>query len=122
MAYQNRQPPEGIKYVSKGWQKDFLLLVVGFFAGLALLIWLVMLAVGWSVRWIPFSWEQALSRSLQQTVEPDQRLRYLQTLADSLARAGHLNEPMSITVHYQESDTVNAYASLGGHHKGCWMR
>ncbi|WP_027328329.1 M48 family metallopeptidase [Marinimicrobium agarilyticum] len=115
MGYQNRQPPEGINYVSNGWQKDFVLLVVGFFAGLALLIWLAMLALGWSARWIPFSWEQALSRPLQQTVEPDQRLRYLQGLADDLARAGNLKKPMTITVHHQDSDVVNAYASLGGH-------
>lgn len=115
MGYQNRQPPEGINYVKTGWQRDFILLVAGFFAGLALLVWLVMLALGWSARWIPFSWEQALSRPLQQTVEPDPRLTYLQALADDLAHAGGLDEPMTITVHHQDSDTVNAYASLGGH-------
>ncbi|WP_347331603.1 M48 family metallopeptidase [Marinimicrobium locisalis] len=115
MGYRNPQPPEGINYVKKGWQRDFVLLVGGFFAGLALLLWLMMLALGWSARWIPFSWEQALSSSLQQPSDPDQRLTYLQTLANDLARAGGLDESMRITVHYQKSEAVNAYASLGGH-------
>lgn len=115
MGYQNRQPPEGINNVETGWQRDFILLVVGFFAGLALLTWLLMLLLGWSARWIPFSWEQALSRSLQEDLESDPRRDYLQALADDLARAGGLHDSLSITVHYQNSDTVNAFATLGGH-------
>lgn len=115
MAYQNRQPPEGINNVESGWQKDFILLVVGFFAGLALLTWLLVWLLGWSARWVPFSWEQALSRPLLQELETNPRRDYLQTLAEDLARAGGLNDHLAITVHYSDSETVNAYATLGGH-------
>ncbi len=115
MAYQNRQPPEGINYEPSGWQRDFILLVLGFIAGLALITWLVILALGWSARWIPFSWEQSLSASLNEQREQTARTEYLQTLADNLARAGGLNPELSLVVHHQEQDTVNAFATLGGH-------
>ncbi|UZJ44087.1 M48 family metallopeptidase [Marinimicrobium sp. C6131] len=115
MGYQNRQPPEGINYEPQGWQRDFILLVLGFAAGLALLTWLVILVLGWSARWIPFSWEQSLSASLNEQREPTERTGYLQTLADDLARAGGLNPELSLVVHHQAQDTVNAFATLGGH-------
>ncbi len=41
--------------------------------------------------------------------------RYLQSLADRLAEAQQLPEEMTITVHYIADDTVNAFATLGGH-------
>ncbi len=115
MAYQNRQAPEGINNVETGWQRDFILLVVGFFVGLALLLWLTITLLGWSARYVPFSWEQSLSSSLHDERELNPRTRYLQTLANDLARAGGLGEGLSVTVHYQPDSTVNAFATLGGH-------
>lgn len=115
MAYQNRQPPEGINNVKSGWQRDFVLLVIGFFAGLALLLWLTISLLGWSARYVPFSWEQSLSASLKEGREQNPRIQYLQTLANDLAQAGGLDEALSVTVHYQSDTTVNAFATLGGH-------
>ncbi|MDQ2078374.1 M48 family metallopeptidase [Marinimicrobium sp. ABcell2] len=115
MGYTNRQPPEGINNVETGWQRDFVILVVGFFAVMALLIWLLVQVLGWSARWVPFSWEQALTRSLEETLEPNEQQVYLQTFADQLAEAGGLDESLSIVVHYEDRKTVNAFATLGGH-------
>src|SRR5690606_11823891 len=42
VRYENRQPPEGINVVEHGWVRDFVLLIVGFFAGLFLLCWLLL--------------------------------------------------------------------------------
>jgi beta-barrel assembly-enhancing protease len=115
MGYTNRQPPEGINNVETGWQRDFIILVVGFFTSLALLTWLLILALGWSARWVPFSWEQALTRSLEESLKPDERQLYLQTLANRLAEAGGLDDRLDIVVHYDNRNTVNAFATLGGH-------
>lgn len=114
MPYQNRQPPEGINYEPKGWQRDFILLVAGFAASAVLLIWLIVLVLGWTARWIPFSWEQSLSASLQAQRDATPRAQYLQTLANQLATAGGMNEGLSIVVHHQQQETVNAFATLGG--------
>ena len=40
---------------------------------------------------------------------------YLQNLANKLALAQQLPEGMNITVHYIADDTINAFATLGGH-------
>lgn len=114
MTYENRQPPEGINYVERGWVRDFILLVIAFFAGLALLCWLLLQIIAWSSRWIPFSWEQNLTQAWLTSAAPDKRLIYLQTLTESLALAGGLSPDMELTVHYVDDDTVNALATLGG--------
>lgn len=52
----------------------------------------------------------------EQLVSADAEItRYLQSLADRLARAQGLPDDMNITVHYIDDDTVNAFATLGGH-------
>ena len=40
--------------------------------------------------------------------------RYLQSLADALTQAMQMTEAMGVRVHYVDSDTVNAFATLGG--------
>ncbi|MGB3610274.1 MAG: M48 family metallopeptidase [Cellvibrio sp.] len=115
MRYENRQPPEGINVVEHGWVRDFVLLIVGFFAGLFLLCWLLLQLVAWTARWTPFSWEQTLTQSWPLQEQPGEHQEYLQQLTTQLAQAGGLSSELSLQVHYSSDDTVNALATLGGH-------
>ena len=115
MQYENRQPPEGINVVAQGWQRDFALLVMGFFAGLALLCWLLLQTVAWAAKWTPFAWERSLAGSWFTSADPeDQRAAYLQRLADTLAQAGGLAPDLAIQVHQSPHEIPNAFATLGG--------
>lgn len=71
---------------------------------------------------IPFSAEKKLAAAFEKQmvaegpqIEDSDLSRYLQSLAERLAEAQQLPEDMSITVHYINDDTVNAFATLGGH-------
>lgn len=114
MRYENRQPPEGINVVEHGWVRDFVLLVVGFFAGLFLLCWLLLQLVAWTARWTPFSWEQALTQSWLLEESPSEHQQYLQHLATQLAQAGGLSPELSLQIHYSQTEAINALATLGG--------
>lgn len=113
MQYENRQPPEGINVETHGWVGDFVLLVAGSLLGLVVVSWLLLQAVGWSARWVPFSWEQALTRSWS-APQPDEKVDYLQSLASNLAQAGELDESLSLIVRHSDDPSVNAFATLGG--------
>lgn len=114
MLYENRQPPEGINAVSHGWKRDFVLLVVGFFAALALACWLLLSLVAWAAKWMPFHWEQSLAAPWFAKDQADERTAYLQDLAESLAMAGGLSPDLAIQLHYSSQPTANAFATLGG--------
>lgn len=68
---------------------------------------------------IPFSWEQALASEQPASQFGDAGdaavTRRLQELADQLTEARPLPEGMSVTLHYIDTDLVNAFAGLGGH-------
>jgi predicted Zn-dependent protease len=67
--------------------------------------------------WIPFSYEEEMAASYVDEFdnESSPRQEYLQELANGLAENIHLPPDMKITVHYVDSDVVNAFATLGGH-------
>ncbi len=113
MQYENRQPPEGINVETRGWVGDFVLLVAGSLLGLVTATWLLLQAVGWSAKWVPFSWEKAITRSWS-APPPSEKVDYLQTLARNLAQAGQLNENLSVIVRHSNDNAVNAFATLGG--------
>ena len=77
---------------------------------------------------LPFAWERALTQRMPQAgIETDSTesltQRYLTSLAARVAAASDLPADMAITVHYVEGDTVNAFATLGGHivvFEGLW--
>ena len=71
---------------------------------------------------IPFSAEQKIANlfSGQIKTQPEAPAniavtRYLQSMAKRLAVAQSLPDEMKITVHYINDETVNAFATLGGH-------
>ena len=121
MEYSNPQIPEGINTSKTHPLKDFAILTGSALALIGAVLFSLALLVDWLAPKIPFSLEQRLVGMYTQTLEPaenteEHRLQgYLQNLAGHLAGAAELPENMSITVHYLDDDTVNAFATLGGH-------
>ncbi|MCZ6894904.1 MAG: M48 family metallopeptidase, partial [Gammaproteobacteria bacterium] len=80
----------------------------------------VVMALGFSAdflaRRIPFSYEQALVSSYPGSVPETHPVdAVLQPLAGRIVEAMDLPDDMTITVHYQDSEIVNAAATFGGH-------
>ncbi len=118
MEYHNPKLPEGINTSKTHPLRDFLLLLIG----VSLLLIVAVLVLSWSLRLlgplIPFSWEQSLSNKFASQFESGefpQRQAWLQQLADKLVEHEDLPQGMSITMHYSDSETINALATLGGH-------
>jgi len=67
-------------------------------------------------QYIPFNAERQLVSIHQVSQQEETPInRYLQQVADKVAASQSLPDGMTITVHYVDEDTVNAFATLGGH-------
>lgn len=128
MDYQNRLPPEGINTPGRHPFKEFLRL--SFFAIVALVcIGLLLNYAGGRLGGIvPFKVELWVAEKIDRAIVEsgqdspfaadtiDTPLEdYLYNLAQRVQDALGIEEPMSITLHYSEDNTVNAYATIGGH-------
>ncbi|NNC99939.1 MAG: M48 family metallopeptidase [Gammaproteobacteria bacterium] len=143
MIYQNRQPEEGINYSSEHPLKEFLQLLAGIILVITAVVWCLNLMAGTLAGYIPFEFEKKMVAGFnfsqlgdllptESPSEPSTDLekqqdstvpehphaatqqRYLQELADRLAPGMNLPPGMTITVHYSDTNTVNAFATLGG--------
>ncbi len=120
MKYQNPQIPEGINVSKDHPLKNFFILIIGSIA-LILTVSLVLgFGGGWLAGKIPFSVENTIAGMYDVTEDVDDEsvpelMVYLQDLTDRISQAQNLPDDMKITVHYINSDTVNAFATLGGH-------
>jgi predicted Zn-dependent protease len=116
MRYENPRPVEHVNYSQEHPLKEFGQLVLGVAVLIISVTLLLNFGAGYLAKYIPFSFEQKMvgemtildSGSSEQTAQ-------LQALADQLSKHMALPEGMQITVHYDEDDTVNAFATLGGH-------
>lgn len=116
MEYHNPDLPEGINASEEHPLKEFGLLVAGILGGLAVITLVLAWFAGALAGYIPFQAEQRLAAQFSPaTISSPQLQQYLQTLADRLAKAEELPADMPVTVHYVDDDTVNAFATLGGH-------
>ncbi len=127
MEFKNRRVPEGINVSRHSPLADLALLGSGVLAGFALFAIALVMVGGALARFVPLSWETALAQSLfaeaeavvaQEAGAPDRALAAREALRDLTARLSaqmELPEGMDVTVHYLEGDTVNAFASFGGH-------
>jgi predicted Zn-dependent protease len=117
--YTNPKIPEGI---SSGHEHPLAeaarssVIVIGLIAAVIVGSYLIARTIA---PYVPFAWEQALGDQMVQTetgetvvTSPTQQA--LAALAERVADASDLPADMTITVHYVESDTVNAFATLGG--------
>ncbi len=116
MDYRNPKIPEGINVTETHPLKEFALLSAAVIAGVLFLTLLVSLSVDWLVSYIPFEYEQQLVKKYEPEMgERDEVDAYLQGLADKVAVAMELPAEMKIRIHYINDDTVNAFATFGGH-------
>ena len=128
MQYQNRLPPEGINTPGRHPLKEFIRLA--FFAVVALVsLGLLLNYAGGQVGGLlPFKVERWLANKIHTgMIESGQEspfdqdpvdtplLEYLQDLSNEVQEALGIEQPMSISLHYSQEDTVNAYATIGGH-------
>ncbi len=122
MEYSNPKIPEGINTSVENPLKEFFILSVGVLGIIFFAVIILSLAAEKLAIYIPFKMEQDLIPEMWAQAEPEteseisKRTReYLQSLSDQLADHMQLPEEMEITVHYIEGDTVNAFATIGGH-------
>lgn len=116
MEYSNPKIPEGINASEEHPLKEFAVLTAG---ALGLVV-IVVLALGFLAdklaHHIPFSVEQKISLpAIESEVTNGEMERYLRSLTQRITRVMGLPEEMTITVHYSDSEMVNAFATLGGH-------
>ncbi len=123
LDYSNPEIPEGINVSPRHPLAEFAWLAGGVLAILIVAITTLELAASHLARFIPFSTEQQLLDRFRPNFSSDPskkadlaRQRWLQDLADRLARHMDLPAGMKVHVHYRpNADEVNAFATLGGH-------
>ena len=144
MEYENPPIEEGINYSSEHPLKEFSQLLLGVAVLVIVSIVVINLFIGILAKQIPFEFEQKMAESVNliellgeegldgnvynssgKSLDPallsDEfrlkvaRKQYLQLIADKISPAMNLPEGMQLTLHYSDSDQVNAFATLGGH-------
>ncbi|MES9942363.1 MAG: M48 family metallopeptidase [Candidatus Thiodiazotropha sp. 6PLUC2] len=116
MKYSNPKIPEGINTSKQHPIKEFILLTGGVIGLIAIAVLVLGLFADRLAHHIPFEMEQKIASSdLIEDSEPGPMQDYLASLAEKIITAQDLSSEMSITVHYLDEETVNAFATLGGH-------
>ena len=121
MKFRNVKVPEGINVSRHNPFVDFFVLTGGVLLLLVIAALVLYFMGGSLARYMPLSWENAIARSvLEDRVTYDDPASAevaleLQELADRLAAQMDLPEDLQLTVHYLDGDTVNAFATIGGH-------
>jgi Zn-dependent protease with chaperone function len=132
-VYENPKIEEGINYSQEHPLKEFVELVLGVGAAILIALVVVHYSAGYLAKQIPFEYEQRMLSSLDLSsldlddlidAEEDKgdgkandysaQEDFLQSLANKVAAEMDLPDGMTIKVHYSNSDTVNAFATLGG--------
>lgn len=118
MEFENPEIKEGINVSKEHPLKEFFQLSLGIIAFASITIITLHFVAGYFATKIPFQFEQSLVEhvnflALEDPPKPQQIA--LQQLANELATDMDLPDGMKIIVHYSEEDTINAFATLGGH-------
>ncbi len=120
MKFRNVKVPEGINVSRRSPLRDLLILSAGAIAVFAVLTVALWYFGGALARLMPVRWENLLADVFIENQdefgdEGDPAVETaLQNLADRLSVAMDLPADMQIRVHYIDSNTLNAAASLGG--------
>ena len=126
--YTNPKLPEGINSDHEHPLLEVAKSSIIVFALIAVVIVGAYMAARFAAPYLPFSWEIALAEKMPRPDLGDDAAgsrthRYITSLTARVAAASDLPAEMAITVHYVEGDTVNAFATLGGHivvFEGLW--
>jgi len=116
MDYSNPEIPEGINYSKTHPLKEFVLLTAGVFGVIIIAVLLLGVFADHFAQYIPYRVEKNFHIMVPDKDDgPPVLHAYLDALADRITAVENLPPGMDITVHYVDSDIVNAYATLGGH-------
>ncbi|MFW5426641.1 MAG: M48 family metallopeptidase [Methylophagaceae bacterium] len=120
MNYENPHIPEGINTTKEHPLKNFGILLIGSLVLIVTLSVVLGISGGWLAGKIPFSAENEIAAMYDVDEDVDDEnspelTQYLQSLTDRISKAQSLPDGMKITAHYINNDTVNAFATLGGH-------
>ena len=116
MIFENPRIPEGINSGRRRPLRDLAVLGGGVGALLALTVVLFLVLAQLLGPSVPFSWERALAGSDDPHRVPEGRQEAaLAALGQRVAAAMDLPDGMEIEFHLLDLDTVNAFATLGGH-------
>ena len=116
MEYTNPDLPEGINTTKENPLKEFFILTVGLLAVVFIVISILIVIVDNFADKIPFEYEKDLPvSSFIENMEVEKLPPYLEKVTQKVLNSFDLPEEMKITFHYVNEDTVNAFATLGGH-------
>jgi len=116
MEYSNPELPEGINTSKEHPLKEFAILTIGLLGLIFIIISSLIILVDNFADKIPFKLESELPISSIIKHENVEKLPpYLEKVTQKVLKSFELPDEMNITFHYVNSDTVNAFATLGGH-------
>ena len=116
MEYSNPELPEGINTSKEHPLKEFVILTVGLLAVVFIVISILILIVDNFADKIPFEMEKELPiSSFIDNLDKETLPPYLDKVTQKVLNTFELPQDMKITFHYVNDDTVNAFATLGGH-------
>ena len=120
MRFENRTPDENVNYSIEHPLKEFAWLVGGVLGSVLILTLLAGFFVGELAARLPYRYEQTLADAVAAELAGDQSdqnvaaiEQELNQLAARIAAHMPLPEGMQVTVHYQDTPEVNAFATLG---------
>lgn len=116
--YSNPEVADGINVSHSHPLADFARLLAGITLVVAGVVLVLALTAGYLAKTIPFATEVAVASRFSGQLDKGGSapvVSYLRDLTSKLAAAHDLPPGMTITVHYLPEDTVNAFATLGGH-------
>ncbi len=116
MKYENPKIPEDINVTPRNHLVDFVVLAIGAFVIIVLIVFIVGLSAGYLAKMIPFETELSISEPFENGVStaPPATDEYLSNLVNKITQCSELPEAMRIKYHYQDSEMVNAFATIGG--------
>lgn len=129
MTYENPKQTEGINVSDEHPLQDLVVLLAAVTAISFILILLLAGLAQQLATYIPFETEQRIAQALPDILqlhdassesdsalsqERDSREKVLRELGERLRIAMDVSEPISVTIHYSDTPTVNAFATLGG--------
>ncbi len=118
MQYENRLPEEGINVTRVHPLKQFLQLIIAAVVLVVLLVIVLQVSGGWLAKRVPFSFELTVMEELDidfgHNAEHPQITAYLNELAQQVAQHMDIPDGMQFTVHYNNEDVFNAFATVGG--------
>lgn len=116
MQYTNPEIPEGINTSKINPLKEFIILSSGIIITAVAVVALLIMLVDLFADKIPFSWEKSIPIGKLFSDKNEQAMPlYLQKVSQKIIQQMALPEGMNITLHYINDNTVNAFATLGGH-------